>query len=76
MKKLKFKQLNSHHWEYASDIQRIVKVFADRGYEISESDATFAWEAYSESMCAGWMYLDQEDLYVFQNAITYLEEVE
>ena len=35
MKRLVFKDPYNHHHEYIEDIQRIVKVFADRGYEIS-----------------------------------------
>ena len=72
MKKLKIKE-NYNPYQY--DIDRIVKIFADRGYEISHSDAASAWEQYSDSMAAGWMSLDAEDLYVFQNAFCHLEEV-
>lgn len=76
MKKLKFKEPYNYHYEYSYDIERIVKVFADRGYEISETDALRAWEAFSDSMCAGWMCLDDEDDYVFQNAFYYFDELE
>lgn len=75
MKKLKFREPYNHHYEYSGDIDRIVKIFADRGYEISSSDAVCAWEAYSENMCAGWMSLDYEDRYVFDSAFSYFEEV-
>ncbi len=73
MKKLKIKENNHNPYQY--DIDRIVKIFADRGYEISHSDAASAWEQYSDSMAAGWMSLDAEDVYVFQNAFCHLEEV-
>ena len=42
MKKLKVKAPYNHHIEYRNDIQRIVEIFASRGYEISESDAVVA----------------------------------
>lgn len=64
----------NHHLEYTNNIDRIVKIFADRGYEISHSDAFRAWEQYSDSMCAGWMSLG-EDEEVFQNAFYHFEEV-
>jgi len=51
-----------------------VKIFADRGYEISHSDAIRAWEEFSDSMCAGWMCLGGDDE-VFQDAFYYFEEV-
>lgn len=75
MKKLKFRKIYNHHFEYQGDILRIVKVFADRGYEISETDAVHAWEQFSDSMAAGWMCLGTDDE-VFQNVFYYFEEIE
>jgi hypothetical protein len=75
MKKLKFKEPYNHYFEYKSDIDRIVKIFADRGYEISHTDAVHAWEQFSDSMCAGWMCLGDDDE-VFSDAFSYFEEVE
>jgi hypothetical protein len=74
MKKLKFKNPYNHHYEYTNDIDRIVKIFADRGYEISHTDAVHAWEEYSSSYCAGWMSLGQDDE-VFKDCFEYFEEV-
>lgn len=74
LKKLKFKERYNHHYEYTNDISRIVEIFAQRGYEISHSDAVRAWEEYSDSMCAGWMCLGEDDE-VFQDAFHYFEEV-
>ncbi len=73
MKKLKFKDPYNHHYEYTNDIDRIVKIFAERGYEISHEDAVRAWEEFSESYCAGWMILGNDDG-VFQDAFYYFEE--
>ena len=75
MKKLKVKASYNHHMEYRHDIQRIVEIFASRGYEISESDAVVAWEQFSDSMCANWMILGTDDE-VFDDAFYYFEEVE
>lgn len=74
LKKLKVKEQYNHHFEYQNDIDRIVKIFADHGYEISHSDAVHAWEQYSDSMAAGWMSLG-DDEEVFQDAFYYFEEV-
>ena len=73
LKKLTFKQPYNHHMEYMSDIDRIVKIFADRGYEVSHTDAVHAWESFSDSMCAGWMSLGPDDE-VFADAFGYFEE--
>jgi len=75
MQKLKVKEQYNHHFEYKNDIDRIVKIFADRGYDISHSDAVRAWEQFSESYCAGWMSLGSDDE-VFEDAFCYFEEVE
>jgi hypothetical protein len=74
MKKLKVKEQYNHHFEYQSDIDRIVEIFADKGYEISATDAVHAWEQFSENMCAGWMSLGDDDE-VFEDAFSYFEEV-
>ncbi len=74
LKRLKFKEKYNHHYEYTKDISRIVEIFAQRGYEISHSDALRAWEEYSDSMCAGWLILGEDDE-VFQDVFHYFEEV-
>lgn len=75
LKKLKFKDKYNHHYEYTNDIERIIKIFVDRGYEISHTDAVRAWEEFSDSMCAGWMSLGTDEE-VFQDCFCYFEEVE
>lgn len=47
--------------EYLSDTERIVKVAFANGYTISLKQAEAAWEAYSDSMAAGWMRLPEDD---------------
>jgi hypothetical protein len=74
LKKLKVKTPYNHHFEYTNDIDRIVKIFADRGYEIAHTDAVRAWELYSDSMCAGWMSLGKDDE-VFTDVFCYFEEI-
>lgn len=77
MKKLRFKDPYNHHYEYTDDIDRIVKVFADRGYEISASDAVRVWETYSENgFAAGWLILPESDESIYNEIRDYFEEVE
>ena len=75
MKKLKVKAPYNLHMEYRYDIQRIVEIFANRGYEISESDAVISWEQFFSSLFAGWMILGTADE-VFEDAFYYFEELE
>ena len=72
MKKLQLKKTYESS-EYSYDAERIVKIFAERGFEISDTDALNAWTYYSDSMCAGWMNLDEDEQYVFENAFSYFE---
>jgi hypothetical protein len=60
--------------DYPSDVGRIVKIFANRGYDISYSEAYLAWRAFSDSMAAGWMMLGEDDE-VFYDCFSYFEEV-
>lgn len=59
--------------EYYSDVEKIISVFAERGYEIDYQTAKTAWMKYSESMAAGWMRVDD---YAFYNLQSYLIEDE
>lgn len=54
MIKLKFKDDEIGH-DYCDDVNRIVAVFAYKGYTITKKQAYEAWIKYSDTMCAGWM---------------------
>jgi hypothetical protein len=70
----KLKLVEQETFSYQTDVERIVEIFAERGYEISATDAETAWQRYSDSMCAGWMDLDDEDAFVFSNCFYYFKE--
>ena len=76
MKTLTFEDHNSDDYYYKHDIRRIVDVCAANGYQISPSDAKLAWEAFSESMSAGWMGLDDDDDSLFCTVRFYCLESE
>lgn len=65
-----------YNFVYQNDIDRIVKIFAERGYEISHTDACRAWEKNSDSMCAGWLILGENDDYIFRDCFRYFEELD
>jgi hypothetical protein len=60
LKKLVFKDENHRLLSFTDDVDKIVKKFADEGYEISRPDACKAWEEYSELYCATWLFLGEE----------------
>ena len=45
----------------AADADRIVRVCAANGLTVTAPEARAAWERYSESMFAGWLYLPDGD---------------
>lgn len=55
------------------DVERIVRVCAASGYEITADVARKAWENYSESMAAGWMLLPDEDSYLLSMVLSWTE---
>lgn len=61
---------------YPEDVRRIVHVLASQGYFISPSDAEKAWEEYSESICAGWLFLPDKDVDLISLITPYLSEGE
>ena len=78
LKKLKYKQpyFHNHHYEYENDINRIISVFNERGYEMSVDLAVQVWEAFSSSYAAGWLTLrSYKDDEIFEECMVYLEEV-
>lgn len=61
---------------YPDDVDRFVEVFEARGHTLSEKDAYLAWEAYSESMCAGWlMSSEYKDGDLFDTLCGYLTKL-
>lgn len=76
MKYLKFKppEYLLENFRWGDDVQRIISICYDRGYVISEADAQAAWEEYSDSMAASWLYLDDDADQVFTTIMEYCEE--
>ena len=74
MKTLKYKTQPEDDPMYPDDVAKIVAACALRGYWIGAADATLAWEAYSDSMAAGWMMVDDDPDAVLANVLPYLIE--
>ena len=66
--------INNHvEYRYPEDVERIVKILAERGYRATNHQANQVWDMYSESMCAGWMILPENDEEVFDCIRLYIE---
>lgn len=78
MKILKFrKPVSGRHQHFKEDVQRIVSVCKDKGYELSEENAMIAWEKYSEDYyAAGWLILPKKDEDVVNAILKVMEEEE
>lgn len=46
---------------FAGDVDRIVSACAARGFDISPTDARAAWQHHSDTACAGWLLLPDDD---------------
>lgn len=46
---------------YLDDCQRIQKILLAKGYEVSLHECEDMWESHSESYCAGWLILPDDD---------------
>lgn len=64
--------VSSHGQEYIDDIKRIKRILIEHGYNATLTLAEVLWEKYSESMCAGWMSLPDNDEEVFDCISYYL----
>lgn len=54
------------------DVERIISVLSQRGYEVSFAQAFNAWSDYSESMSAGWLSLPEDDKLLFDLTYKFL----
>ena len=64
------KDLEIFTGEYKDDCIRIQRILRDRGYNATLKQCEELWEDYSDSMCAGWMNLNDSDSNVYNNIIT------
>ncbi len=65
LKKIKLKPSPISTIDFPDDVAKLVKIFADRGYDCSPDLAYTIWSTYSEDVyCAGWLimkaYSDEE----------------
>lgn len=47
--------------EYPDDVRRMKATLNAAGYDASDIDIQRAWQAESESVCAGWLSIPDED---------------
>lgn len=56
--------------DYPDDVSRIVVALTWAGYPISRAEASAAWDAYSASVCASWIMLDEYSAAGIVNVVT------
>lgn len=65
---------------YADDCADMVRIAAERGYELHPFDAQCAWSEHSEADCASWLFLGaccegpDRDEGIWQAILPYLRE--
>jgi len=58
---------------YPSDCKRIQNILEKNGYRASLEDCEKLWDKHSDSMCAGWIILPDDDEDVYSNIRMYIE---
>jgi len=55
-----FSETNFDH-RHLQDVLRLQRVMLENGYEADLLSAAQIWEDYSDDMCAGWIFLPDDD---------------
>lgn len=71
-----YDKFNNNSRIYREDIERIVSIYKKYGYLISHEDALKAWECYSDSLAAEWIFLPEKDDLVFDSIFNYFIDPE
>jgi len=66
------KKIDIYTGEWLDDVRRIQKILLENDYEATLQECESLWNAYSDSMCAGWMMLDDIDYNVYMNISHYI----
>ena len=59
--------------QYRRDVERMLRSAQDAGYIVAESDLIRAWIEYSESTCATWLMLPEENDALISILLKYIE---
>lgn len=61
---------------YLDDCKRIQRVLNEQGLDVSLEEAHYLWAQFSDSYCAGWLSIGEDDGYIWYGIKPLLEEVE
>lgn len=64
-------ELDEDESSYPNDVTRIVEAFAHFGEIISRHDAKIAWEKYSDTFSASWLFLPNDDVDIYNSIRRY-----
>lgn len=64
----------THTQIYPDDIARMKGIAQADGRDLTDEQITALWERYSESFCAGWMHLPDEDELILSILVSYLKK--
>lgn len=70
---MKLKLKHNPHLD-SPDVDRIVSVLSNKGFGASRPEAVWLWEQFSESMCAGWLGLPEDDDELFASISEFFEQ--
>lgn len=63
-------------FDYPSAVERLVHIADDAGYVLTPVDAERIWSEYSDTFCAGWLHLHDDDADVLRILLQYGQVIE
>lgn len=60
-------------WSEDRDVERILSILKENGIKVTKTWITKLWRDYSETHCAGWLVLEEDDDDLFLGILYYLE---
>lgn len=61
---------------FPGDVDRIIDACAKNNFSIDRETAIRAWMAYSESLCAGWIMMFDEDHHIIEAILSVCDIVD
>lgn len=62
-------------YQWPEDVKVIIRAFREEGLYCSAQQAHWMWQEYSDSMCAGWMTVHEDDENIVSKCRAYFTEV-
>lgn len=70
---IRLERIPEDQHDFPHDIERMKDILNRNGLDASDSDIAWAWEQYSDSSCAGWLALGDDEQYILAALFIFLK---